>query len=474
MKLKAICSIILFFCSIILTQAQFNGKMKIYFNNPVNTTVSTGINAVYLNNSMDDTLAQYINRAKYTLDIAVYNYQQSSSGMADIATAINNAQTRGVIVRWIYDGSQSNSGMSALNSNVHILSSPTTSNYGIMHNKFMIIDANSSDINDPLVWTGSTNWTKTHFNSNVNNTVIIQDKDLAQAYLAEFNEMWGTAGTTPDSSNSKFGPYKTDPLTTHIFTIDGKTIELYFSPTDGINSHVLSTINSADTDLYFGMLTFSLSDDADSVISNKNNGVYVAGIIDQSSQIYAPYSMLNSALGTNFEVYSQLLSVYHNKILIVDPSNASSDPTVITGSYNWTTSADTQNDENALIIHDSTVANIFYQSFYQNFSDLGGTLSVVTQQDKLNFGDNSVIVFPTINNGNFTIKWQQTTAADVAIAIYDLLGHKVITLLNDKRQVGINTYSCKNLNLKSGVYLVKIEIGNADVILKIVKLYSEK
>jgi hypothetical protein len=113
MKRSSILFLLFTFC-IQLLNAQLNGRMKIYFTHPVNSAVSSGINAIYLNNSMDDTLVEYINRSKFTLDITVYNYQQSS-GMADIAAAVNAAEGRGVVVRWIYDGSQSNSGMAALN-----------------------------------------------------------------------------------------------------------------------------------------------------------------------------------------------------------------------------------------------------------------------------------------------------------------------------------------------------------------------
>lgn len=385
--------------------AQVNEKIKVFCTHPVNTTFSTGINAQYLNDSMDDTLVAYINRAKYTLDIAVYNYQQST-GMADIANAVNNAEANGVVVRWIYDGNQSNSGMSTLNSNVHALGSPTTSGYGIMHNKFMIIDANSSNPTDQIVWTGSTNWTKTHFTSNVNNSIVIQDKNLALAFQNEFNEMWGSSGVIPDIANSKFGPFKTDNVS-HNFIIEGKVVELYFSPSDITNSHVLSTIQSADSDLYFGMLSFSSTDNSTALVAEKNNGVYVAGIIDQTSSFYTPYNQLSTSLGSQFKVYSQFTSVYHNKILIVDACDLLSDPTVITGSYNWTEPAETTNDENILIIHDYTISNIFYQSFSQNFADLGGTIQfcITTAFDEEELS--SFEIYPSINNGNFTISCNQ-------------------------------------------------------------------
>src|SRR5437764_1271566 len=84
-------------------------KIKVYFNHPVNTAVATGPHAVYLNHTLADTLVGYIDRAKYSIDVAQYEYSQTTS-YASIYTAINNAYTRGIKIRWIYDGAATNTG----------------------------------------------------------------------------------------------------------------------------------------------------------------------------------------------------------------------------------------------------------------------------------------------------------------------------------------------------------------------------
>ena len=77
-----------------------SGYIRAYFNNPVDTSVATGEKAGYLHYAIDDTLIAYINRAKYTIDVAVYNFIQSSQ-IADIAAAINAAFANGIRIRWI-------------------------------------------------------------------------------------------------------------------------------------------------------------------------------------------------------------------------------------------------------------------------------------------------------------------------------------------------------------------------------------
>lgn len=433
--------------SVIRTSAVSTGKIKIYFNRPVNTSISAGVNAIYLNNNIDDTLIAYINRAKYSLDFAVYNYVQTS-GISNIAAAVNAAFARGVNIRWIYDGGSTNSGVTALNAGINRLGSPTTSAYNIMHNKFMIVDANSTDINDPIVWTGSCNWNTQQMNSDVNNVIILQDKNLALAYTTEFNEMWGSNGLTPNTVNSKFGSHKTNN-TPHSFTIGGITVEQYFSPSDATNSHIVSTINTANTDLYFGVFTFTDVSDANAIATKIQSGVYATGIMDQNSLNFAAYPILNPVMNTNLKIYSQG-TLYHNKLLIVDPCTASSDPLVLTGSHNWSGLADTKNDENTLIIHDAAIANIYFQSFTQNFIDLGGTFAApcfTTSVDENSTINDAITVYPNPGSGEFHFSGLEKGNC---IEIFDMMGKLIFQSTQNYNQL---------INLeeqKKGIYLYRI------------------
>ena len=160
-----------------------NPKIKCYFNHPVNNAVATNAKAVFLNGTFPDTIAAYINRAKYTVDIAQYDFTSTAGDVVSkIATAANNAVARGVVVRWIYNGSSTNKGLSQLNASIKTLGSPTTSSYGIMHNKFMVVDANATDTTVPIVLTASYDWSVQQTNSDYNNMVILQNKNLAIAY----------------------------------------------------------------------------------------------------------------------------------------------------------------------------------------------------------------------------------------------------------------------------------------------------
>ena len=64
--------------------------------------------------------------------------------------------------------------------------------------------------------------------------------------------------------------------------------------------------------------------------------------------------------------------------MVVDQSLPGSDPVVLTGSHNWSASAEDRNDENTIIVHDATIANIYYQNFVKRFTDNLGLLSEIT------------------------------------------------------------------------------------------------
>jgi len=62
---------------------------------------------------------------------------------------------------------------------------------GLLHNKFLILDASGAD---PVVITGSMNWTGAGGASNDENTLILHDAALAQAYLAAYQELYDALG----------------------------------------------------------------------------------------------------------------------------------------------------------------------------------------------------------------------------------------------------------------------------------------
>ncbi|HMO61860.1 MAG TPA: phospholipase D-like domain-containing protein [Ferruginibacter sp.] len=359
----------LLWCSTAIAQG---GRIKCYFNFPVNASFASGQPAVYLNASFPDTIAAYINRAKYGVDIALYNYTASAnSNVAKIAFAANAAAARGVQVRWIYNGtgSTSNTGLNLLSAAVKTFPSVNRSNY-IMHNKFVAIDAISPDSADAFAITGSYNWSDQQTTRDINNLLVINSKPVTQAFYQEFNKMWGGTGPNPVPANAAFGTAKTASAQTQ-FVVDGKRIEVYFSPKDGLGSKLQNVIQSADNDLFFGVYTFTDIAVANLIISKYNSGLQVRGIVDKFTRLFNAYSLLEAALDSNMLVKVSN-DLYHNKSLVADALRPDSDPQVYTGSFNWSIQGQNSNDENVVIVHDAAIANQYYQSLCADFTALGG------------------------------------------------------------------------------------------------------
>ena len=347
------------------TQSNSTGEMRIWFNNPVNNGVSTGTNAFY-NPDFVDTIIWFIDHALYSIDMAIYNIDNENN----IINALNDAYLRGVNVRFIADDGVNAGAYAALNIGPgKKIKAPTGELpgggfYGIMHNKFIVIDAVSTDPDEPWVISGSTNMTDAQLKVDKQNMIAIQDQSLAKAFRAEFEEMF--AGT--------FGPLKTNN-TPHQFIIGGKEVELYFSPSDDTESQIKRVIAESDYDMYFAVFTFTrfgISYDIESAIER---GVFVAGIYDETDPSNPlAIDILEGAMSST--LFQASGPIFHHKYLISDPYCPASDPMVLTGSHNWSTSAQVRNDDNTLIIHDSTIANIYYQEFAQRYTDEGGTIVV--------------------------------------------------------------------------------------------------
>lgn len=442
------------------------GSIKVYFNHPVEASVAQSQVAINLADHLDDTLVNYINRCHNKLDIAIYN-SYSPSASTGIAGAINAAFTRGVAVRVIYDGSTTSQMIPLLNSGIPRIASPIadgTNQFGIMHNKFVLFDANDMDSSLPLVWTGSTNWTSTQIDGpDKNSVIIVQDQSLALAYTIEFEEMWGSNTMMPNLTNSKFGYQKTNN-TPHTFIIGGKTVENYFSPSDSANARIISSINSASTDINIATMVETRTDIKNALLGRYNSGISnINVLLDNQNPSGNQISNLQAGLAPNHALSYNLSGIMHHKFMVVDNFNSTSDPIVLVGSHNWSTSAETKNDENILIVHDANIANQYYQAFIYLYQQMNGTLGNLRYSNP----DNQFVIFPNPTSYELHIESKETQNLDNAtIYIHDCIGKTIAT------------YSFQNLQNKSipvgelqnGIYFVTITNENFNSSFKFIKI----
>ncbi len=324
-------------CALTLAHAQ-SPRIRVYFNQDTDPTVSSGTLATSLYAAMDDTIEAYIDRAQYTIDVAVYNANDFS-----IMYALNDARDRGVQVRYIAEGSNSNTGLASLHPAIPVLQRTDGLGSG-MHDKFMSIDADHVEL--AWVWMGSTNWTQNGLFDDYNNMVFIQDQALALAYRTEFEEMWGSSGPQPDVANSRFGADKTDN-TPHVFNVDGVIIESYFSPSDGTTAQIVDAIDAAQHSARAALFSFTNDDIGDALLAaHQRPGVTVQ--LDLEDAIYSgTEGWYLESNGVDVATHNTDNVQLHHKYAIID-EGSTDDPLVITGSHNWSWNAELINDENTL------------------------------------------------------------------------------------------------------------------------------
>lgn len=317
--------------------------ITVWFTDNVDAVTATTDSTV-----MEQQLLSLIMSAENSIDAALYDFDRIS-----VRDALIEARERGVTVRVITDNETYVGDL--IYSELEAAGIPVRNDNrsSIMHNKFFIIDGEG-------VWTGSTNITDNGFTFNHNNSLYLSSVDIAAAYTIEFEEMWG----------GKYGTAKKDN-TTHTFDVSGTLVELYFSPTDGAMSEIVTEVSKAETSIYFSIFFLTDDDLRNALAAAKARGVDVRGLWDQlgASNAYSDDEAL-CASGVPIKI-ENFGGKMHNKFMVIDAKGAV--PRVITGSMNWTGAGGDRNDENTLIVHSTDVA-MAYQS---TFNDLWNALDTV-------------------------------------------------------------------------------------------------
>jgi len=308
---------------------------EVYFTEPFSSLASqkTG--------GPDGPLVEAIDAARLSVDVAVYSLSLNS-----IRDALIHAYQRGVRVRMVMESdNMDRSDPQALeDAGIPMLGDRRE---GLMHDKFVVID-NSE------VWGGSMNFTDSGGYADNNNLIRIRSVKMAENYTREFEEMF---------VDDKFGPDVVAETPNPRVTMDDTPIDVYFSPDDNVQANFVELVNNAKESIYFIAFSFTSDEIGEAVRARAQDGVTVAGVMETEQ--------VNSNIGTEFDPFKQAgLDVLrdgnegqmHHKVMIIDEN------IVIFGSYNFTNSADTKNDENLIVIYSEEIAAQFMAEFQRVYS----------------------------------------------------------------------------------------------------------
>jgi phosphatidylserine/phosphatidylglycerophosphate/cardiolipin synthase-like enzyme len=314
------------------------GFWQVYFTAPTGSS-----NVSTYTGGIDTALAQAINGARGTLDIAAFEFNNPV-----LTTAVLDAHRRGVTVRMVTDNEHGLEDDDSTIPQFVAAGIPVVddSRTALMHNKFMIIDGS-------VVWTGSWNYTINDTYRNNNNAIALRSRRAVQSYQAEFNEMFERKDFGPRSSIGNGAN----------FNQDGTPIRVLFAPEDDVVGAITQTLSAADTSIRFMTFSFTVDSIAQVIQSRAAAGVQVQGIFETTGSETA-FSELRPLFCAGLPVRQDGNGyILHHKVFIVD------DDTVITGSFNISDSATRSNDENLVVIQDAVLAAQYIAEFNRRWAE---------------------------------------------------------------------------------------------------------
>lgn len=290
---------------------------------------------------VDIYLVDLIERAQQQVDVAAYQLN-----LPTVTDALLRAHRRGVQVRLVTDREYEDEEMIARLRRAGVPVTVRPKDGGIMHNKFVVVDGS-------WVWSGSWNLTENCTYRNNNNAVLIASRHLAEDYAVEFEELF----------QGQFGPTspRNTPYPTVMIEVLEKgariLVEVYFAPEDKVADHLIPVLAGARRSVRFMAFSFTNDRIGGTLIDLARRGVSVEGVMEDrgTETQFTAYGLLQNAGIPVWKDGNPYL--LHHKVFIVD------EEIVVLGSYNFSSNADRENDENLLIIHDPEVAKVFLTEY---------------------------------------------------------------------------------------------------------------
>jgi phosphatidylserine/phosphatidylglycerophosphate/cardiolipin synthase-like enzyme len=316
-------------------------------------------------------LMAFIGAATESLDIAVYDMRFSERLRSQLVEALRNRAEAGVQIRFCFDGDKAPqpnvaagqdpapSGTSAF---IQSLGYPWRRIAGmkLMHSKFIVRDRAS-------IWTGSTNFTDDAFTLMENNVVAIDSPGLAAYYAQDFEQLW------EKENFENTGRIQTAPVPL-TYANESATARVMFSPGYGleIDTEIAHRVRAAQRRVRICSLLINSGTLIGELLNLLRAGrIAVDGIYDrtQMAEVYSQWQEVPSnrwkigalqeivararLAGKNSTPYSPTSrhDFMHNKVLVIDD-------TVVTGSYNFSRSAEF-NAENILFIESPALAETY-------------------------------------------------------------------------------------------------------------------
>jgi phosphatidylserine/phosphatidylglycerophosphate/cardiolipin synthase-like enzyme len=308
-----------------------SADLEVYFTKP------DDLHASDYEGGPDEEIAAAIDKARLSIDVAAY-----SLTLWSIKNALIHAYKRGVVVRIVMESDNMDTVevQDIISAGIPVVGDQ---HEGLMHNKFIVIDRNQ-------VWTGSMNFTVGGAYRDNNNIICIHSMLAAEDYTTEFEEMFNHHLFGADvAADTPYPKIKVGEI----------PVEIYFSPDDGIANRLVELLQNANSSIDFLAYSFTSDDLAAEIRYRFQNGVQVLGVMDDSQVKSNRGSEYDGFIQSGMDVRmdGNKIGFMHDKVIIIDRE------IVISGSYNFSASAEKINDENLIVIFSPEIAKKYLSEF---------------------------------------------------------------------------------------------------------------
>jgi phosphatidylserine/phosphatidylglycerophosphate/cardiolipin synthase-like enzyme len=155
-------------------------------------------------------------------------------------------------------------------------------------------------------------------------------------------------------------------IASSVLTTRAGKIEVFFSPSGGCTEAVVSNLNQAKSNVLVQAYSFTSAPIAKALVDASKRGVKVQVILDKSQRT-EKYSEADFLLHEGVPTFIDAKhAIAHNKIMVIDGA------TILTGSFNFTKAAESNNAENLLVIKDPGLARKYTANWNEHLKHSDG------------------------------------------------------------------------------------------------------
>ena len=337
----------------------------------------------WLSRGLLEALLAFIGRAsgpKFALHGAIYEFKRT-----EVLSALHDAAKRGVDTHIIYDGkgdAKAPNEQAIADHHIKSLCQPRAHGVKLMHNKFLVLSKNDRPV---AVWTGSTNISENGIFGQLNVGHMVDDAVVARAYLGYWTQLAGdpeskllrvwvgdhsppVAVPPPRDTSTLMSPRTGFGVLDSYADLAGRAKQaLFMTFAFGMDQRFRDVYQRDDDILRVALMEKegngpNLKQDREFIrkLRKRRNVLVAVGKHARANALERWQKERADGIGRNVDWV-------HTKFMLVDP--LSNDPTVVTGSANFSRASTNENDENMLVIRGNRrVADIYLGEFMRSFS----------------------------------------------------------------------------------------------------------